>query len=119
MGEMGREKGGGQEGGAGKEGAGGGRGSGWEEGRREGRRREGGKGGGVEVRGRGGRRKFYLGAELIKCINPNEGEPLRGWGRGGREGGEGRAGGGREWKGGAQGMEANCIGAGGRIDQTY
>ena len=36
--------------------------------------------------GRGGRRKFYLRAELIKCIDPNEGEALkRGW-----EGGEGR-----------------------------
>ena len=32
--------------------------------------------------GRGGRRKFYLRVELIKCIDPNEGEAL-----GGREGG--------------------------------
>ena len=45
-------------------------------------RREGGR----EGWGRGGRRKFYLRAELIKCIDPNEGETLkRGW-----EGGEGR-----------------------------
>ena len=35
----------------------------------EGGEREGGKGG-----GRGGRKKFYLKAELIKCIDPNEGE---------------------------------------------
>ena len=27
--------------------------------------------------GRGGGRKFYLGVELIKCIDPNEGEALR------------------------------------------
>ena len=48
-----------------------------------GRRR---KAGGREGWGRGGRRKFYLRAELIKCIDPNEGEALkRGW-----EGGEGR-----------------------------
>ena len=33
-----------------------------------------------------GRRKFYLRAELIKCIDPNEGEALKR----GREGGEGR-----------------------------
>ena len=32
-----------------------------------------------------GRRKFYLRAELIKCIDPNEGEALKR----GREGGEG------------------------------
>ena len=31
--------------------------------------REGGKGGGG-----GGRKKFYLKVELIKCIDPNEGE---------------------------------------------
>ena len=30
-----------------------------------------------------GRRKFYLRVELIKCIDPNEGEALK---RGGREG---------------------------------
>ena len=51
-------------------------------------RREGGRGG-------WGRRKFYLRLELIKCIDPNEGEALKrgreGGGRGGRrEGGEGR-----------------------------
>ena len=45
-------------------------------------RREGGR----EGWGRGGRRKFYLRAELIKCIDPNEGEALKR----GREGGEGR-----------------------------
>ena len=33
-----------------------------------------------------GRRKFYLRAELIKCIDPNEGESLKR----GREGGEGQ-----------------------------
>ena len=36
--------------------------------------------------GQRGRRKFYLRAELIKCIDPNEGEALKR----GREGGEGR-----------------------------
>ena len=54
--------------------------------------REGGREGGG---GRGGRRKFYLRVELIKCIDPNEGEALKrgregeggGWGAGGREGG--------------------------------
>ena len=45
-------------------------------------RREGGR----EGWGRGGRRTFYLRAELIKCIDPNEGEALKR----GREGGEGR-----------------------------
>ena len=59
-------------------------------------RREGGRGG-------WGRRKFYLRVELIKCIDPNEGEALKrgGRGRGGRGqagGREGRVGGG--WKGG-------------------
>ena len=55
---------------------GGGRG-GWD-------RREGGREGWGIV----GRRKFYLRAELIKCIDPifNEGEALKR----GREGGEGR-----------------------------
>ena len=57
--------------------------------------------GGREGRvGRGGRRKFYLRVELIKCIDPNEGEALKrgreGGGRGGgqeggREGGKGGA----------------------------
>ena len=45
-------------------------------------RREGGMEGWCIV----GRRKFYLRAELIKCIDPNEGEALKR----GREGGEGR-----------------------------
>ena len=44
--------------------------------------------------GRGGRRKFYLRVELIKCIDPNEGEALkkgreRGEGGGGEDGREG------------------------------
>ena len=47
---------------------GGGRGEGGEGGRRE---------GGREGWGIVGRRKFYLGAELIKCIDLNEGEALR------------------------------------------
>ena len=53
-------------------------------------RREGGRGG-------WGRRKFYLRVELIKCIDPNEGEALKrgregvGEGAGGREGGKGGA----------------------------
>ena len=88
---------------------------------------------GGEGWGRGGGRKFYLGAELIKCIDPNEGEALRRgagergpWGSGGLEGGGGRegvrregeggrgragrgqeGGGGREGKGGAEGVEEN------------
>ena len=58
-------------------------------------RREGGRGG-------WGRRKFYPRVELIKCIDPNEGEALKrgregGGGPGGREGGEG----------GAEGAEGN------------
>ena len=57
-------------------------------------RREGGRGG-------WGRRKFYLRVELIKCIDPNEGEALK---RGGR--GEGGQAGGREG-GGAEGAEGN------------
>ena len=81
----------------------------------------GGRGGGRRERGRegwgrGGRRKFYLRAEFIKCIDPNEGEALKrgreegeGWGAGGREGGRGRAGqrGGRKFY------------LGGRIDHMY
>ena len=59
-----------------------------------------------------GRRKFYLRAELIKCIEPNEGEALK---RGREGGGRGREGkvvgrreGGREGgKGGAEGAEGN------------
>ena len=53
-------------------------------------------------RGRGGWKggKLYLGVELIKCIDPNEGEALK-RGREG-EGGEGGQAGGREGgKGGA------------------
>ena len=53
-------------------------------------RRGGGRGG-----GRGGRRKFYLRVELIKCIDPNEGEALK----------RGREGGGREGRGQAGGRE--------------
>ena len=71
---------------------------------REGRvvgRREGGR----EGWGRGGRREFYVRAELIKCIDHNEGEALRrgavergGRGRGGWKGGEGQGrGGGRKF----------------------
>ena len=51
--------------------------------------REGGEGGGGrqeggrEGWGRGGRRKFYLGAELMKCIYPNEGQGIE-EGAGGR-----------------------------------
>ena len=53
----------------------------WREGAADKGRREGGW-------GRGGRRKFYLRVELIKCIDPNEGEALkRGRGGGRREGG--------------------------------
>ena len=62
-------------------------------------RREGGRGG-------WGRRKFYLRVELIKCIDPNEGEALKR----GREGGGRGAGGadGREGgEGGAEGTEGN------------
>ena len=50
-------------------------------------RQAGGRGGW----GRGDRRKFYLRVELIKCIDPKEGEALKR----GREG-EGRGAGGRE-----------------------
>ena len=46
--------------------------------------------------GQRGRRKFYLRVELIKCIDPNEGEALKmgregGGGAGGTEGGKGGA----------------------------
>ena len=70
-----------------EEGEGGGReGRVGEGGGREGRVRGGGGGvdGGREG-GIGGTRTFYLRAELIKCIDPNEGEALKA----GREGGEG------------------------------
>ena len=79
---------------AGGRGRAGAREEGAEKGGREGEGVEGGGGrreGGREGWGRGGRRKFYLRAELIKCIDPNEGEALkRGWEgerAGGREGG--------------------------------
>ena len=70
------------------------------EGRGGGERRAGGRGsrreGGREGRvGQRGRRKFYLRAELIKCIDPNEGEALK-RGRDGRERGVGEEAGGRE-----------------------
>ena len=45
-------------------------------------------------RGGWGRRKFYLRVELIKCIDPNEGEALKRGREGG--GGEGGQAGGRE-----------------------
>ena len=72
--------------------------------------------------GRGGRRKFYLRVELIKCIDPNEGEALKrgreGGGEGGRrEGGrEGRGAGGRE---GGEGEGQKEILPEGGIDQMY
>ena len=47
---------------------------------------EGGHAGKMEGWGRGGKRKFNLRVEFIKCIDPNEGEALKR----GREGGEGR-----------------------------
>ena len=89
-------------------------GGGREGGREEGEGREG-KGGewraggweGVEGRGRGGGSKFYQGAELIKCIDPNEGEALS---RGSREG---RADG-RECEGGGGGEGGRGGGAGQR-----
>ena len=69
-------------------------------------RREGGGEG-------GGRRKFYLRVELIKCIDPNEGEALKR----GREG-EGRGGaGGREGRVGQRGQK-EILPEGG-IDQMY
>ena len=66
-------------------------------------RQAGGRGGG-EGWDRGGRRKFYLRVELIKCIDPNEGEALK---RGREGGGGGRREGGREGGGGAEGAERN------------
>ena len=58
-------------------------------------------------RGGWGRRKFYLRVELIKCIDPNEGEALKRGGRG-REGSGGGGAGGREGgEGGAEGAEGN------------
>ena len=61
-----------------------------------------------------GRRKFYLRAELIKCIDPNEGEALKR----GREGrGGGRREGGREGRVGHSGQK-EILPEGG-IDQMY
>ena len=57
-------------------------------------RREGGRGG-------WGRRKFYLRVELIKCIDPNEGEALKR----GREGGRPVATGGPGGEGGSAPLE--------------
>ena len=71
--------------------------------------REGGRGGW----GRGDRRKFYLRVELIKCIDPNEGEALKR----GREGGEGGQAGGREGRVGQRGQK-EILPEGG-IDQMY
>ena len=70
---------------------------------------------GREGGGRGAAENFTWGAELIKCIDPNEGEALRrravergGRGRGGWKGGEGQGrGGGRKFY------------LGGGIDQMY
>ena len=65
--------------------------------------------------GRGGRRKFYLRVELIKCIDPNEGEALK---RGREGGGRGGQAGGRE--GGRVGQRGGRkFYLGGRIDQMY
>ena len=77
-------------------------------------RREGGR----EGWGRGGRRKFYLRAELIKCIDPNEGEALKRGMEGGREGRVGgRREGGREGRVGQRGQK-EILPEGG-IDQMY
>ena len=75
-------------------------------GRREGGggRREGGRGGW----GRGDRRKFYLRVELIKCIDPNEGEALK----------RGRGGWGGQAGGGGQRGQKKILPEGG-IDQMY
>ena len=43
-------------------------------------------------RGGWGRRKFYLKVELVKCIDPNEGEALKRGGGGQAGGREGRVG---------------------------
>ena len=68
--------------------------------------------------GQRGRRKFYLTVELIKCIDPNEGEALK-RGREGGEGGEGdRREGGREGRVGHSGQK-EILPGGGRIDQMY
>ena len=50
--------------------------------------------------GQRGRRKLYLRVELIKCIDPNEGEALKRGREGGGRGG-GQAGGREGGKGGA------------------
>ena len=76
-------------------------------------RQEGGRGG-------WGRRKFYLRVELIKCIDPNEGEALKRGreGEGGERGG-GQAGG-REGRVGQRGQrgQKEILPEGG-IDQMY
>ena len=72
-------------------------------------RREGGRGG-------LGRRKFYLRVELIKCIDPNEGEALK-RGREGEGGERGRQAGGREGRVGQRGQK-EILPEGG-IDQMY
>ena len=66
--------------------------------------------------GRGGRRKFYLRVELIKCIDPNEGEALK-RGREGEGGEGGEQTGGREGRVGHRGQK-EILPEGG-IDQMY
>ena len=63
--------------------------------------------------GRGGRRKFYLRVELIKCIDPNEGEALKR----GREERGGRREGEREGRVGHS-VQKKILPEGG-IDQMY
>ena len=90
------------------------------EGGRGRRRKAGGRGregaGGRGGWGRGGRRKFYLRVELIKCIDPNEGEALK-RGREGEGGEGGRREGGREGRVGHSGQK-EILPEGG-IDQMY
>ena len=68
-------------------------------------------------RGGWGRRKFYLRVELIKCIDPNEGEALKRGRKGGGRGVGGGQAGGREGRVGQRGQKD--ILPEGRIDQMY